>query len=57
MSRQPLTCSRCPKWKMSTCIFRGVVMVAEHPICDHGRKFIKNEASRLWMAAKRKAGK
>ena len=55
MSRQ-LTCSRCPKWKANirTCIVRGVVMLAEHPVCGWGRRFIKNETNRLWMAAHKK---
>ena len=55
MSRQ-LTCSRCPKWKANirTCLVRGVVMLGDHPVCCWGRHFIKNETSRLWMAAHKK---
>ena len=32
------------------------VMVAQHPVCDAGKRFIANETSRRWMAAHRKAG-
>ena len=54
MSRHPLTCSRCPKWQRGVCVIRGVVMLAVHPVCEYGRRFIKNEWSRLWMARRRK---
>lgn len=55
MSRQ-LTCSRCPKWKANirTCLVRGVVMLAEHPVCGWGRRVIQNEYMRVYMAKRRK---
>ena len=58
MSRR-LVCGRCPKWRrgVSVCLFRGVVMLEDRPVCDHGRLFIKREASRLWMAKNAKTKK
>lgn len=55
MSRR-LTCVRCPVWKRSiaTCLFRGVVMLPNNPVCKYGRIFIKRETDRISVAKRRK---
>lgn len=48
------TCAMCPKWYLGYCSIYARVMVAQHPVCDAGKRFIANETSRRWMAAHRK---
>lgn len=38
-----LTCGRCPKWRMGVCLLQGRIMVALHPVCEIGRRFIRLE--------------
>lgn len=54
--KRSLVCADCPKWRagVSVCLFRGVVMLAIHPACAHGRTFIKREYARKWAKRNRK---
>lgn len=48
------TCGMCPKWFRGYCGIYAKIMVADHPVCEAGKKFVNNEISRLYMAAHKK---
>ena len=49
-----LTCCRCPKWRKAVCLLQGRIMLALHPVCEIGRRLIRQEAVnrsvRKWRA-------
>ena len=52
-----LTCGRCPKWTRAVCLVQGKIMLAAHPVCEFGRRLIRqlvvNESVRKWRAKKK----
>lgn len=54
MRRTRLTCRRCPKYgRNQVCAHLAQYMIATHPVCDYGRRLIKNEKSVACMRRKR----
>lgn len=52
MSRAPLTCGRCPKFRhdIAVCLHYARTIAEDHPLCKYGRLFIHQLQARLSMA-------
>ena len=55
--KETLQCRRCPKYgRNCVCPIKGQYMTPSHPVCDYGRRLIRNEVA-AWRMRKRRGSK